>query len=93
LPHLYVVQRSDQGFRGFCARLLSISETPPRARHLIPAYYIESGFVTSARFWLTVEKFREVDSRTIDSFQIRSTGKPLTDVLTNSMASVMIISR
>jgi hypothetical protein len=77
--------------KGFCARLLSISQTPPKFNHLIPAYYSETHLAKSARFWVTVEQFREIDNQAIRPFQIRSTGKPLADVLTKSMASVMII--
>jgi hypothetical protein len=89
--HLYVVQRGEQGLSAFCAPMLSISSTPPTSNHLIPPYYLQTNFTTIARFWVTIQEFKQIDSRTLKSFHVLSTGTPLMEVLTRGMSSLMII--
>ncbi|MHB1675152.1 MAG: hypothetical protein ACYCSP_12980 [Acidobacteriaceae bacterium] len=89
--YFYVVQRASHGFRVFRALLLSISATAPQSA-MLPSYYDESNLAKGASLWVEVEHFSPVDGKTLDALRIDATGNPVLQVLSRSMACVMIVS-
>ena len=89
--YLYLLQREKRQFIGFRAFLNKVVESMPESS-LIPTYYNNSDLKESAVLWANVQRFRRIDGTTISSLRVVSTGSPLEEVLSRSMACVMLVS-
>jgi hypothetical protein len=91
--YLYVVQRREEGFAAFRAKITAISETLPESDlNHVPRYYVAELLLQGARGWYRVEHFEDVDEEVLNSLSLYVNEKSVVRSLKKGMSSIMMVS-
>jgi len=90
--HLYLVQRSGQGYTWTKATLSRVERTlPADERELVPEYYAKEGITRLSRAWFKVTRLTPIDETEVRSIRVASSRNPIAETLARSMAALFIV--
>lgn len=89
---LYLVQRVGSKYEVFRGTTLEIKKGLPE-RELVPKYYFKEEMFKYISVWIKLSKIESVDSTILNNLMVQSSGMPIGDTLTKSMAAMFVVRK
>lgn len=89
---LYLVQRVGRNYETYCGTIVQITKNCPKdERELIPAYYYYKDIVDEIALWTKLSKIELVDQAALNKLVVATSGMPVLESLSSSMAAHFIV--